>query len=148
LLGPAARLARYVRNDSLLRLATRAHEELALGGQLLLFPEGTRSTGHPIGPLSEAVGAVARRAGVPVQVVIIETPSAFLGKGWRLAMRPELPLSYRVSLGRRFEPPQDVRAFTAELDRYFRRELAARSMAAVPAEDAAGAVEDAQRLRG
>lgn len=148
LLGPAARLARYVRNDSLLRLAARAGEELRQGGQLLLFPEGTRTVGHPVGPLTEAVGALSRRSRVPVQVVFIETPSRFLGKGWRLASRPELPLTYRVTLGRRFDPPQDVRAFTAELDRYFRRELPARSIAAAAAQDAAPAVDDAQRLRG
>jgi len=148
LLGPAASLARYVRNDALLRLTARAGEELRLGGQLLLFPEGTRTVGHPLGPLTDAVGALSRRSGVPVQTVFIETPARFLGKGWRLATRPELPLTYRVSLGRRFEPPQDIRAFTAELDRYFRRELAARSIAAATAHDAVPAVEDAQRLRG
>jgi hypothetical protein len=53
-----------------------------------------------------------------------------------------------VNLGRRFDPPDDVRAFTAELDRYFRRELGARG--AVPAAEPAvtAAVENASRLRG
>ena len=45
LLGPAARLARYVGNDSLRRLITQGTEELRAGGQLLLFPEGTRTAG-------------------------------------------------------------------------------------------------------
>jgi 1-acyl-sn-glycerol-3-phosphate acyltransferase len=148
LLGPASRLARYVPNDSLLRLITSAGDELKLGGQLLLFPEGTRSTGEPIGPFTEAVGALSRRSRVPVQTVIIEADHRFLGKGWTLAARPELPLTYRLRLGRRFDPPRDVRAFTAELERYFTRELAARAAPApVPAGDAP-AVEDAQRLRG
>ena len=147
LLGPAARLARYVRNDSLLRLVARASDELREGGQLLLFPEGTRSTAQPLGPLTDAVGAVSRRAKVPVQTVIIEASSRFLGKGWSLAARPELPLVYTVRLGRRFDPPQDVRAFTAELERYFSRELSART---APELSIAGApaVEDAHRLRG
>jgi hypothetical protein len=30
---------------------------------------------------------------------------------------------YRVRLGKRFAPPEDAAAFTAELDRYYRREL-------------------------
>lgn len=124
LLGPAARLARYVRNDSLLRLASSAGGELRGGGQLLLFPEGTRSTAQPIGPFTEAVGAIARRAGVPVQAVIIEADPVFLGKGWRLGQVPVLPLTYRARLGRRLEPPTDVRAFTATLEQHFRRELA------------------------
>jgi 1-acyl-sn-glycerol-3-phosphate acyltransferase len=148
LLGPAARLARYVRNDSLLRLTARAGAELRLGGQLLLFPEGTRSCGQPIGPLTEAVGALSRRAGVPVQTLLIETPTRFLGKGWSPLARPRLPLTYRVTLGRRFDPPQDVRAFTAELDRYFRRELAAGSMAAARADSPPSTIEGASRSRG
>ena len=146
LLGPAARLARYVRNESLLKLVTRAGEELRLGAQMVIFPEGTRSSGEPIGPLTDAVGALSKRTRVPVQAVIIETPSAFLGKGWSLADRPELPLEYRARLGRRFDPPEDVRTFTQELDRYFRRELAARRTS--PAAAAADGAVEAPRVRG
>jgi 1-acyl-sn-glycerol-3-phosphate acyltransferase len=146
LLGPAARLARYVPNDSLRRLIMHSADELRLGGQLLLFPEGTRSSREPVGPFTDAVGAIARHAQVPVQAVIIEASSRFLGKGGALLARPRLPLVYRARLGRVFDPPQDVRAFTAELERYFARELSGRS---VPVEmpEAAGAV-DAPRLRG
>jgi 1-acyl-sn-glycerol-3-phosphate acyltransferase len=143
--GPAARLARYVRNDSLLRLVTRAGDEVRQGGQLLLFPEGTRTRGAPIGPLTEAVGALSRRLGVPVQAVVIEADSDFLGKGRSLLARPRMPLHYRVRLGRRFDPPEDVRAFTVELSRHLARELAAREPMALPDADA---VEEAQRLRG
>jgi 1-acyl-sn-glycerol-3-phosphate acyltransferase len=146
LLGPAARLARYVRNDSLRRLATRADEELRLGGQLLIFPEGTRSTADPVGPFTEAVGALSRRSNVPVQTIIIETDSRFLGKGWAFTRRPEVPLAYRVRLGKRFDPPKDVRAFTVELEHYFSRELVARSEPLPVAQ--ARDVEDAQRIRG
>jgi len=147
LLGPAARLARYVRNDTLLKLITRAGEELRAGGQLLLFPEGTRSTAHPIGPFTEAVGALAKRANVPVQTLIIEADTDFLGKGWSLARVPALPLTYRVRIGRRFDPPDDVRAFTATLEQYFRRELA--ETGPVPQGEAAHAtIADAPRIHG
>lgn len=146
LLGPASRLARYLHNDTLIRLATRAGAELRLGGQLLLFPEGTRSTGDPIGPFTDAVGALARRSAVPVQTVIIEADSRFLGKGWPVSRRPAFPLAYRVRLGRRFDPPRDVRAFTAELERYFTRELA--SGPAPMGAAATATVEDAHRIRG
>ena len=123
LLAPAARLARYVPNDSLLRLISRAGAELDLGGQLLLFPEGTRSVGA-LGPFTDAVGAVSRRTATPVQTVVIEDDVRFLGKGWPMAGVPPFPISYRIRLGRRFEPPKDVHAFTLELERYFARELA------------------------
>jgi 1-acyl-sn-glycerol-3-phosphate acyltransferase len=129
LLGPAARLAHYIANDSLLRLTASAQARLREGGQLLLFPEGTRSASSPTGPFTDAVGAVARRAQVPVQTVIIEADSGFLGKAGSLRDRPRFPLHYRARLGRRFDAPQDVRAFTAELERYFARELASASQA-------------------
>ena len=148
LLGPASRLARYVPNDSLLRLMTSAGDELKLGGQLLLFPEGTRSSATPIGPFTEAVGALSRRTGIPVQTVIIEADHRFLGKGWTIARRPDLPLTYRLTLGRRFDPPRDVRAFTSELERYFTRELATRGATAPASDLESPAVQDAQRLRG
>ena len=147
LLGPAARLARYVRNDSLLKLVTRAGEELRCGGQLVLFPEGTRSVAEPIGPLTDAVGALSRRCGVPVQAVIIEADSRFLAKGWRLAACPDFPVAYRVRLGKRFDPPADVREFTADLERYFGRELALRGAPLAPP-SAIPAVEEASRVRG
>jgi len=148
LLGPAARLARYVRNDSLPRLVVRAGDELRIGGQLVIFPEGTRSSADPIGPFTEAVGALSRRCKVPVQAVILEADSRFLGKGWSLAARPDLPLTYRARLGRRFDPPPDVRAFTAELERYFSRELGHRAPPAAIPLAGRPAVEDAHRLRG
>ena len=148
LLGPAARLARYVRNDSLIKLVTRAGDELRQGGHLVIFPEGTRSVGECIGPLTQAVGALSKRCGVPVQAVIIEADSRFLGKGASLLAVPRLPLSYRVRLGRRFDPPQDVREFTLELERHFVRELSARG--APVAEPVPGAlpVQGVSRLRG
>jgi hypothetical protein len=34
-----------------------------------------------------------------------------------------LPITYRVRLGRRFDPPTDVAAFTGELDGYYRHAL-------------------------
>ena len=149
LLGPAARLARYVRNDSLLKLVTRAGEELRQGGQLVIFPEGTRTVGECIGPLTQAVGALSKRCNVPVQAVIIEADTRFLGKGSSLAAIPRLPLGYRVRLGRRFEPPQDVREFTLELERYFMRELAVRGGPLMePVAPAISQVEEAPRVRG
>jgi 1-acyl-sn-glycerol-3-phosphate acyltransferase len=90
---------------------------------LLLFPEGTRTRRFPINPLVGSVGLIAKHAGVPVQTLIIETDSPFLSKGWPLSKRPTLPIVYRVRLGRRFDPPQDAAAFTADLDAYYRREL-------------------------
>ncbi|MBV8910376.1 MAG: 1-acyl-sn-glycerol-3-phosphate acyltransferase [Gammaproteobacteria bacterium] len=123
-LGPGARLARYIRSDPPRRMIHEAVEELRRGGIVLLFPEGTRTTGLPINALQAGVGIIARRANVCVQTLIIETDSAFLSKGWPLFRRPSFPVRYRVRLGRCFEPGADVRELIAQLDLYFRAELA------------------------
>jgi 1-acyl-sn-glycerol-3-phosphate acyltransferase len=122
-LGSGSRLARYVRNDSSRQMVKESVAHLRAGGVLLLFPEGTRTIQAPINPLVGSVGLIAKHADVPVQTLLIETDSPFLSKGWPLFKRPSLPITYRVRLGRRFEPPADVPGFTVELDRYFRNAL-------------------------
>jgi 1-acyl-sn-glycerol-3-phosphate acyltransferase len=122
-LGSGSRLARYVRNASPRQMVKESVAHLHEGGVLLLFPEGTRTTRAPINPLVGSVGLIAKRAGVPVQTLVIETDSPFLSKGWPLFRRPTLPITYRVRLGRRFPPPRDAAAFMAELDAYYRSVL-------------------------
>jgi 1-acyl-sn-glycerol-3-phosphate acyltransferase len=97
--------------------------DLREGGVLLLFPEGTRSTRDPLNPLKASIGIIAKHAGVPVQVAIIETDSPYLRKGWPLFRRPNLPITYRVRLGRRFDPPADVNSFMTALEREFTHQL-------------------------
>jgi 1-acyl-sn-glycerol-3-phosphate acyltransferase len=129
LLGPGARLARYIRNGSPRQMVREAVQDLRAGGSLLLFPEGTRTTRVPLNTLSRSVGVIARHAGVAVQTLLIDTDSPFLSKGWPLWGRPALPITCRVRLGRRFDPPEDVEAFMQELDRYYRCELQASAAA-------------------
>ena len=128
LFGAGARMARYVRNDHLLSAVQSCRRELAQGAQIVIFPEGTRTVGYPenrLNALSRSTALIASRAGVPVQTLIIEFSSPYLGKGWPLWRRPRLPLTCRVRLGKRFDVPRDARAFTAELEHHFRAELGA-----------------------
>lgn len=123
-LGAGARLARYIRNDSPLRMVGSATRDLSAGSFLLMFPEGTRTTHMPLNPLMSSIGLISRRAKVPVQTIFIETESPYLCKGWPLFRKPEMPVTYRVRLGRRFDPPANVQPFMVELERYFVAELA------------------------
>jgi 1-acyl-sn-glycerol-3-phosphate acyltransferase len=122
-LGSGSRLARYIRNDSSRQMVKESVATLRDGAILLLFPEGTRTIREPINPLAGSVGLIAKHAKVPVQTLVIETDSPYLSKGWPLFRRPTLPITYRVRLGRRFAPPADIAAFTAELDQYYRQAL-------------------------
>ncbi|PKO89587.1 MAG: 1-acyl-sn-glycerol-3-phosphate acyltransferase [Betaproteobacteria bacterium HGW-Betaproteobacteria-12] len=124
LFGAAARLARYIRNNAPLEVILGAREELRAGAQLLIFPEGTRTVSFPIDPCTPSTGLIASRSGAPVQALLIEFSTPYLGKAWPLFRPPQLPLTCRVRLGRRFPPPTDVTAFTAELETYFRQQLA------------------------
>jgi 1-acyl-sn-glycerol-3-phosphate acyltransferase len=123
LFGPGSKLARFIANDAPRRIILQAVESLREGGLLLLFPEGTRTVQNPVNPFQHTVGAVSKHAQVPVQTLLIETDSPYMSKGWSPLKWAPLPVTYRVRLGRRFEPPTNVRAFTEELEQYFRGEL-------------------------
>lgn len=122
-LGAGARLARYIRNQPPRRMVLDAVAELQRGESLLLFPEGTRTSKPPVNPFNTSAGLIAKRARVPVQTLIVETDSPYLGKGWSPFRRPAMPIMFRIRLGKRFDPPEDVRAFDAALEAYFRTEL-------------------------
>jgi len=121
--GASARLSGYIRNDDFLGAATQAVQNLKAGSQLLLFPEGTRTTRAPINRLKGGAALVSKRSGVPIQTVLIETTSPFLSKGWPLYRIPSLPICYRVRLGRRFMPRDNLREMIAELEAYLASEL-------------------------
>jgi 1-acyl-sn-glycerol-3-phosphate acyltransferase len=123
LLGSAARLARYIPNHAPLDVVLRARKALRDGAHLLIFPEGTRTRQFPVDACTASTGLIAQRARVPIQGLLIEFSSPYLGKAWPLWRRPELPLHFRIRVGRRFAPPTNVAAFGSELEAYFRAEL-------------------------
>jgi 1-acyl-sn-glycerol-3-phosphate acyltransferase len=122
--GAPAHLAGYISNRNIMEAVRVARDRIAAGAQLLIFPEGTRTSPWPLGSLRGAIAIIAQRAQAPVQTVIIETDSLFLSKGWPLWKVPPLPLHIRVRLGRRFEPPSDAPRFMVELREHFEQELA------------------------
>lgn len=122
--GAGARLAGYIRNMPLRTMVQLAVADLRQGSPLLLFPEGTRTTRFPVGSMQGTAGLIAKHAGVPVQTVFIETNSGFLGKGWSMLWTPKMPITYRIRLGKRFDPPLHTAHFASELEQYFLSELA------------------------
>jgi 1-acyl-sn-glycerol-3-phosphate acyltransferase len=118
-LGPAARLARYIRNDTPRGLIRLAVDDLCQGGQLVLFPEGTRTTQQPLNPFRPGFTLIAKKANSPIQTVFIDTDSPYLRKGWPLSRLPPLPIVFNVRLGRRFDPGADPKELLAEIETYF-----------------------------
>lgn len=121
--GAGARLAGYIRNDLFLGAVNLAVDELHRGSQLLLFPEGTRSDPMPLGELQMGAAYISYRSGVPIQTLIIEQDSRFLGKGWPWLKRPDMPMHFRIRLGQRFDPPRNPKVFTQTLRDYFLDEI-------------------------
>lgn len=122
--GVGARLGGYIGSTPLRGMIQLAVADMHRGSHLLLFPEGTRTCRFPIDRLQGTTGLIAKRAGVKVQTVFIETSSGFLGKGGSLWRAPHMPVTYRVRLGKQFETPVDTAEFTLRLEEYFRCELA------------------------
>jgi 1-acyl-sn-glycerol-3-phosphate acyltransferase len=123
-LGAGASLAGYVVNDSTRTMVRSAVDRLDEGCQLVVFPEGTRSPAPgQIHPFSRSIALIAQRAQVPIQAVVIETDSPYLGKGWPLWKLPPLPIVFKARIGERFEPSRDFEGLSCRMEDYFRQEL-------------------------
>ncbi len=79
----------------------RTIEVLGEGDGLVLFPEGTRSSGPVVNELHEGAAFVAGRAGVPIVPVGIGGTERALGKGARFPR----PAKVRVIVGPPIYPP-------------------------------------------
>jgi 1-acyl-sn-glycerol-3-phosphate acyltransferase len=123
-LGGGIRLAGYLRNDAPVPMIRRASEAVREGRQLLIFPEGSRTSDMPLDPFHRSFAVMARAARAPVQTVLIEADSPYLTKGWPLFRKPVLPLVFRFRLGDRFEVGADTSDFKTRLEAYFRAQLA------------------------
>lgn len=121
-LGAAARRAGYIASDGGPDLVRRAADALAAGNTLVIFPEGTRTPpGAPVQPFKPGFVLIARRAGVPIQLVRIETNSNVLAKGRAWWRPPIMPARFTVTLGPLVSaagdtPPVDL---AARLHRWF-----------------------------
>ena len=122
-LGAGARLARYIRNEPPRGMIRSAVANLKDGGQLVLFPEGTRTVTQPINPFRPGITLMALLADVPIQTVVIESESPYLSKGWPIWRAPQFPVVFRARLGRRFAPEADHHGLLKRIENYFVQEL-------------------------
>lgn len=122
-LGAGARLARYICNDSAWTMIRLSVADLKAGGQLVIFPEGTRTTMPPLNAFRPGLTLISKLARAPIQTVFIDTDTRYLSKGWPIWRVPALPLVFTLRLGERFPPPQDSGDALAELEHYFRHSM-------------------------
>lgn len=127
ILGGGAQLAGYIPGGHTTRMIRAAVDALSGDGQLLLFPEGTRT--HPnaawINPLKGGCALIAKRTGAPVHPVFIRSSSRFLEKDWPLWKLPVFPIAVSIELGEPLQigPEESPQDFTARLQKLFVQEL-------------------------
>jgi 1-acyl-sn-glycerol-3-phosphate acyltransferase len=126
-LGGGARLAGYIANDGTTRMIRNAAASVSSGGQLLLFPEGTRTKPDArwINPLKGGCAIIAIRAKVPVYPIFIRSNTRFLEKDWPFWKRPVFPIHIRIEVGEPLTPQsgESAQAFTRRLEAVFEQEL-------------------------
>lgn len=126
-LGGSASLAGHIPNSSNSGMIRNAAMALHDGGQLILFPEGTRTKRHQrwINPLKGGVALIAKKAGVPVYPVFIRSDTRFMEKGWPPWKRADFPVHLNFELGEPIHPADDESAqdFVTRLQDIFEREL-------------------------
>jgi 1-acyl-sn-glycerol-3-phosphate acyltransferase len=127
-LGAAARRAGYLASDGGHEVVRRAAEKVSAGHTVIIFPEGTRTRpGTAVLPFKPGFVLMARRAGVPIQLVRIVNSRPVLGKGRAWWKMPPLPATADAIVGPCLwiGPAAEVAAAAAEVAAWFRAEPAA-----------------------
>jgi 1-acyl-sn-glycerol-3-phosphate acyltransferase len=120
-LSGQARLAGYVDGTSSNGLVKSCRDNLRAGGNLLIFPEGTRSSlGNP-GPFKMGFAMIAKASTAPVQTLMIEISENYLGRGYSFLHQPTLPIQCTMRLGKRFmmDENEDPRSFGRRVEAYY-----------------------------
>lgn len=120
-----ALLGGYVTNDSGPAFVRQGIEKLRSGGNLLIFPEGTRTVAPFVNRFKNGFAMVAAHAGAPVQAVVIEYHGSHLTKGVSLFAPASLPLQFRIRAGQSFraEPGESAAGFSRRIESWFIAEL-------------------------
>ena len=119
----ASRMAGYISNHNAQDMLARSRAELAAGSHFIFFPEGGRSRQFPISSFSGTCILLARLTKTPIQTVLLDYSSPYLGKNWGLLSRPALPLRIHARLGKRFLPADMGPETRNSLESYYRAQL-------------------------
>lgn len=120
-----ARQAAYIPSLPALRMVKETRSVLSQGGNMIVFPEGTRTREGALGPFLDGFALSAIKGGATVRTIFIECTSRFLGKAISFKSPLDMPIHFRISTGEVFHPGPDERAryFSQTLEKYFRARL-------------------------
>lgn len=121
----SARLGGYITNDSGPAFVRQGIEKIRSGGNLLIFPEGTRTLHPPLNRFKHGFAMVAARSQAAVQTVVIDYRGTHLSKGVSLFAPADAPLHFVLRAGERFHarPDETPPEFSRRIESWFRAEL-------------------------
>ncbi len=127
----AAKMAGFIRNDRGAEMIRHCVEKLHAGGNLLIFPEGTRTRqcNGVLNPFRAGFALAAVRSGAEVQCIVIDQSQPYLTHGMSVLAPESAPVHLDIRIGERFRARkgETARAFAARVEDYFRGELARRN---------------------
>jgi 1-acyl-sn-glycerol-3-phosphate acyltransferase len=125
LLSTLARMGDFIPRNPALRMVRECRSRLAHGENIIVFPEGTRTSDGAINPFHDGPALAAIKAEAPVRTILIECNTLFLSQRYSFFQCAPWPVIFRLSPGKVFHPAcdDDPRAFTRELEDYFRASL-------------------------
>lgn len=122
-LGIGAYMAGYVSNLRVDLALRKAIESVRSGSLFLMFPEGTRTTRHPVNVIKPGFALIASNSDAPIQTILIWSNSAYLSKGWKIWKPPQFPLIYKAILGDKINCGRTYSETADQLQAYFERVL-------------------------
>lgn len=125
LLAVPARRAGYVPSEPAGMMLRECRRRLEDGGNIVIFPEGTRTADGVLNGFQGGFALPAIQSGGSVRTVFIECDSMALGKGFSFFRNAHPPLRFRISTGEVFTATRRRRAreFSREIEWYFRANL-------------------------
>jgi len=123
--GGGMRLSGFLRNDAPLVMIRSGVKALATGSNLLVFPEGTRTTKAPLGPFYPGHALVASRSGSRINTIFISCDSGYFGRDFSYFKPAPTPVRYRIGVGKAFEVSkgQNPQSLSTEIEGYMRKVL-------------------------
>ena len=120
-----ARQAAFIPSLPALGMVKETRQVIGQGGNIIVFPEGTRTRDAALTRLQDGFALAAIKSGATVRTIFIECTSRFLGKAISLRSPLEMPIHFRLSTGDVFRPGpgESARAFSHALEEYFRARL-------------------------
>jgi len=97
LYGSTAKLAQHIPNVGGADLVRQACEAIERGENLIVFPEGTRSTHVDVDRFKPGFALIAKRSGAPINLLWIDSPLDFMTRENPYWKAPRLPANVKIS---------------------------------------------------